>query len=494
MTDGKAAEAAAGGAITTESGLLDTILDKGLRVRDEEQKSVATGMVEEFVRQVTEGHIAPTKDVEAALNSAIAELDRVLSAQLNEIMHHEDFQKLESTWRGLFFLVDRTETGPLLEIRVLNASKKDLLDDLTKAVEFDQSGLFKQIYEEEYGTPGGKPYGMLVGDYEFTRHPQDMALVEKISNVAAAAHAPFISAASPELFGFDSYQELSGPRDLSMIFQGAEYTKWRSFRESEDSRYVGLTLPHVLGRLPYGEDTEPVEAFRYEEDVTGKDHSKYLWTNAAYAFASRVTEAFAKHGWTAAIRGREGGGVVEGLPLHTFPSDDGQIVPKCPTEIAITDRREAELDRLGFIALSHYKDTDYSVFMGARSAQKAKKYDTDAANANADLSTQLQYILAVSRIAHYLKAMCRDKVGSFMERQDCEDYLNRWISTLVLLDDKASQDQKSKFPLREAKVEVTENKAKPGSYTAVAHLRPHFQLEELTVSLRLVSELPSPKR
>lgn len=488
-----AKDKAAAGATTTETGLLDTILDKGMRARDDTQRAHATGILGEFVRKVTEGYIAPGRDVVASIDGAIAQIDQLLSAQLNEVMHHPDFQKLESTWRGLFYLVDRSETGPTLSIRVLNASKKDLLDDLTKAVEFDQSGLFKKIYEDEFGMPGGKPFGTIIGDYEFTKHPQDMLLLEKMSNVAAAAFAPFIAAAGPQLFGMDSYTELQQPRDLSMIFQGAEYIKWRSFRESEDSRFVGLTLPRVLSRLPYGEATQPVEAFRFEEDVTGKDHHKYLWMNAAWAFGTRVTDAFAKYGWTAAIRGREGGGVVEGLPVHTFPTDDGDIAAKCPTEIGITDRREAELDRLGFIPLSHYKDTDYAVFMGARSCQKAKKYSTDEATANAEISALLPYQLACSRFAHYLKMICRDKIGSFMERKDCEDYLTTWISKYVLLDDKATQEQKAKFPLREAKVEVTENKAKPGSYNAVFHLRPHFQLEELTMSLRLVSEVPRKK-
>jgi type VI secretion system protein ImpC len=278
-----------------------------------------------------------------------------------------------------------------------------------------------------------------------------------------------------------------------MIFQSAEYIKYRAFRDSEDSRYVGLTLPRVLARLPYGEETQPVEAFRFEEDVTGRDHSRYLWMNAAWAMAARITDAFAKYGWTAAIRGREGGGVVEGLPVHTFPTDDGDIAAKCPTEIAITDRREAELDKLGFIPLSYYKDTDFAVFMGARSCQKAKKYNTDEATANAEISTLLPYQLACARFAHYLKMICRDKIGSFMERKDVEDYLKTWIANYVLLDDKATQEQKAIRPLREAQVEVTENKARPGSYNAVFHLRPHFQLEELTMSLRLVSELPKKK-
>jgi type VI secretion system protein ImpC len=478
----------------TESGLLDTILERGMRARDDTQRAHATGIIGEFVRQISEGHIAPSKDVVASVDHAIAQLDQLLSAQLNEIMHASEFQTLESTWRGLFYLVDRTETSPMLSIRVLNVSKKDLLDDLTKAVEFDQSGLFKKVYEDEFGTPGGKPFGVLIGDYEFSKHPQDVTLLEKISNVAAAAFAPFISAASPQLFGWDSFTELAGPRDLSMIFQGAEYIKWRSFRDSEDSRYVGLVLPRVLARLPYGEATQPVEAFRFEEDASGKEHDRYCWMNAAWAFGARITDSFAKHGWTAAIRGREGGGVVEGLPVHTFPTDDGEIAAKTPTEIAITDRREAELDKLGFIPLSHYKDTDYAVFFGARSCNKAKKYDTDAATANAEISTLLPYQLACSRFAHYLKMICRDKIGSFMERKDCEDYLSRWISNYVLLDDKATQDQKAKFPLREAKVVVTDNKAKPGAYNATFFLRPHFQLEELTMSLRLVSEIPSGKK
>jgi len=493
MADSEQAKGGGGAATVTESPLLDTILSKGMRARDDLQRSHATGILGEFVRKISEGYIAPSKDVVASIDHAVAQIDQLLSAQLNEIMHAPEFKQLESTWRGLNYLVQQSETGPMLKIRVLNASKKDLLDDVMKAVEFDQSGLFKKIYEDEFGTPGGQPFGILIGDYEFGKHPQDVTLLEKVSNVAAASFAPFISAASPQLFGWDSFQELSGPRDLSMIFQSAEYIKYRSFRDSDDSRYVGLTLPHVLARLPYGEATAPVEAFRYEEGVTGKDHQKYLWMNAAWAFGSRVTDAFAKHGWPAAIRGKEGGGVVEGLPVHTFPTDDGEIVAKCPTEIAITDRREAELDRLGFIPLSHYKDTDFSVFMGARSPNKAKKYSTDQATANAEISTLLPYQLACARFAHYLKMICRDKIGSFMERKDVEDYLTTWISKYVLLDDKATQDQKSKYPLREARVEVTENKAKPGAYNAVFYLRPHFQLEELTMSLRLVSEVPKKK-
>jgi type VI secretion system protein ImpC len=354
--------------------------------------------------------------------------------------------------------------------------------------------LFKKIYEEEYGTFGGAPFATLIGDYEFGRHSQDLAFLEKISNVAAAAHAPFISAASPELFNQDSFTELTAPRDLAKVFESVDYAKWKSFRESEDSRYVGLALPHILMRLPYGPETVPVETFNFKEDVDGTDHRKYLWGNAAYAFGTRLTEAFAKYGWCAAVRGVEGGGLVEGLPTHTFMTDEGEIALKCPTEIAITDRREKELSDLGFMPLVHCKGTDYAAFFGAQSAQKAKKYDTDLANANARLSTQLQYMMAVSRFAHYLKAMMRDKIGSFMSRSECERFLNRWIHNYVTPDDNASPATKAQYPLREARIEVAEVAGKPGVYRAVAFLRPHFQLDELSVSLRLVAELPPSSR
>lgn len=485
---------AAASTTEAESGLLDSILSQGFRARDEESKTRAKDLLKEFVGQLLQPNMTVQKDTEKTIMARIAEIDHLLSEQLNQIMHNEEFQKLEASWRGLHYLVDKTETSTSLKIRMLNVSKKDLLKDLEKASEFDQSALFKAVYEAEYGMFGGYPYGALVGDYEFGRHPQDMALLERISNVAAAAHAPFISAASPQLFGWDSMTEMSGPRDLAKIFDTVEYVKWKSFRDSEDSRYVGLTLPHILMRQPYGADTVPVEAFNFEEDVDGRDHNKYLWGNAAYAFGTRITESFAKYGWLAAIRGVEGGGLVQGLPTHTFATDDGEVALKCPTEIAITDRREKELADLGFIPLSHCKGTDYAAFFGAQSAQKPKIYDRDAANANARLSTMLQYILCTSRFAHYLKAMARDKIGSFMERDECERWLNRWIQNYCLANpENAGQEMKAKYPLREAQVMVREVKGKPGCYEAVAHLRPHLQLEELGVSLRLVAELPQSK-
>lgn len=472
--------------------LLETIISDSNMAREEGQRAWAKEIISEFAKEIMEGQIKVSKNTEAMINARIAELDRLISAQLNEIMHHEAFQKLEGSWRGLNYLVQQTETGERMKIKVMNVTKKELLKDMEKAPEFDQSAIFKKVYEEEFGMFGGHSYGVIVGDFDFGFGPQDMSLLEKISGVAAAAHAPFIGAASPAMFNWDSFTELGGPRDISKIFTSAEYTKWKAFRESEDSRYVGLTLPHVLMRLPYGSETIPVEEFNFEEDVDGTDHQKYLWGNAAYALAARMTDAFAKYGWCAAIRGVEGGGLVKGLPTHTFRTDEGEVALKCPTEIAITDRREKEFADMGFIPLVHCKGTDYAAFFSIQSANKPKVFDSDLANANARLSAQLQYIMAVSRFAHYLKAMMRDKIGSFMSRTEAERFLNNWISNYVVLDDGAGPEIKARYPLREARIEVAEIPGKPGAYRAVAFMRPHYQLDELTVSLRLVAELPPP--
>jgi len=477
-----------------EISLLDQIVQEGRMARDESQKGWARDVLGEFAKQIMEGTVVVSKDTELMINARIAQIDRLISQQLNEVIHHPDFQKLEASWRGLNYLVQQSETSEMMKLRVMNVSKKDLLKDMEKASEFDQSTLFKKIYEDEFGMFGGSAFGAIVGDYEFGNHPQDLTLLEKISEVAAAAHAPFISAASPAMFNWDSFTELGGPRDLAKIFQSVEYAKWKSFRDSEDSRYVALALPHILMRLPYGQANVPVETFNYEEDVDGTNHGKYLWGNAAYALGTRLTDAFANYHWCAAIRGVEGGGLVQGLPVHTFRTDEGDVALKCPTEIAITDRREKEFADLGFIPLVHCKGTDYAAFFSTQSANKPKLYDTDAANANARLSSQLQYILAVSRFAHYLKSIMRDKIGSFMTRKNAEDFLNRWISNYVLLDDDAGQEMKAKFPLREARVDVTEIPGKTGAYRAVAFLKPHYQLDELTISLRLVANLPPPAK
>ena len=478
--------------VVEEVSLLDKIVQEGKMARDDSQKARAKDMVAELAQQVLEGHMTVSTDTVAMINNRIAQIDELLSLQLNEIIHAPEFQKLEASWRGLEYLVKNTETSTSLKLRLLNANRQELQKDLEKAVEFDQSILFKKIYEEEYGVFGGHPFSALIGDFEFGRHPQDIAFLEKISNVAAAAHAPFIAAANPRLFDMDSFTELSNPRDLAKIFESTELIKWRSFRESEDSRYVALVLPHILLRYPYGPDTVPVEEFVFQEDVDGRDHNKYLWGNAAYALAQRLTTAFSLYNWCSAIRGVEGGGLVEGLPAHTFKTDEGDIALKCPTEVVITDRREKELDELGFISLLHCKGTDYAAFFGGHTVNKPKVYDTDAATANAQLSAMLPYILAASRFAHYIKVIIRDKIGSFASKQEVEAYLNRWIKQYAMGRDDAGFELKAKYPLREARVDVKEIPGKPGYYTSVVFLRPHFQLEGLTTSIRLVAELPPP--
>lgn len=494
MAESKSETASQAEAAAAEGSLLDQIISKSRIAKTDTERDRARDLIGELVNQVMDGQLVVSKDAIASLDARVADIDRLISDQLSAVMHTPEFQKLEGSWRGLKYLVDNSETSTNLKIKVFNASKKDLVKDFKNASDFDQSSLFKKIYEEEYGTFGGAPFATMIGDYEFTRHPEDMYLLEEISHVASSAHAPFLSAASPELLGFDDFTELSGPRDIAKIFDTVEYAKWKSFRASEDARYVGLAMPRVLGRLPYGPDTAPVEAFNYTEDVSGKEHNRYLWMNAAYALGSKVTDAFAKYGWCAAIRGVEGGGLVEGLPTHTFNTDEGEIALKCPTEIAITDRREKELADAGLVPLVHCKGTDYAAFFSTQSAQKQKEFNTDAANANARLSAQLQYIFAVSRVAHYLKSMMRDKLGSFASRSSVETYLNNWIAQYVLLDDDASQERKAQFPLREARVEVVDVAGKPGVFKAVAFLRPHYQLDELSVSLRLVAELPKSAR
>jgi len=474
-----------------EVSLLDQIVEQGRFGVEAASRERGKDLVKEFVAQVLDGSMTVAKDAEMMINARIAQIDHLLSLQLNEILHHPQFQKLEGSWRGLKYLMDNSETGVGLKIRVLNVSKKELLRDIEKAPEFDQSAIFKKIYEEEYGVFGGAPFGALVGDYEFGKHPEDMALLEGISHVAAQAHAPFVSAASPDLMNLESYQQLDAPRDLAKIFDSTEYAKWKSFRMSEDSRYVALTLPRTLGRLPYGAETKPIDEFVYEEHVDGTDHTKYLWMNASYSLASKMTQSFSMYGMCVAMRGVEGGGLVEGLPTHNFSTDEGDVAMKCPTEVPITDRREKELADLGFVPLVHCKGTDYAAFFSVQSCQKPKVYDTDSANANARLSTQLPYIMAVSRFAHYLKAMMRDKIGSFMSREEADTFLNRWITKYVTPDDSASPATKAERPLREARIDVSEVPGKPGCYRAVAFLRPHFQLDELTVSLRLVAELPA---
>lgn len=483
-------------ALPKEPTEFEALLQKEFRPKSDRQDAAIKTAVRTLAEQALVQTQLISADAVRTIEAIIAEIDRKLSEQINLIMHHEEFQALEGTWRGLHHLVSNTETDETLKIRVFNLSKKDLAKTVKKykGTLWDQSPLFKKVYETEYGTPGGEPYGCLIGDYCFDHGPPDVEILNGLAQIAAAAHAPFISAAAPSLMNLDSWQELSNPRDLTKIFQTPDYAPWRSLRESDDSRYIGLTMPRFLGRMPYGSRTNPVDEFVFEEDTGAADHSKYLWANAAYAMGTNITRAFKTYGWCATIRGTESGGIVEGLPCHTFPTDDGGVDMKCPTEIAITDRREAELAKNGLMPLSHYKNTDYAVFFGAQSLQKPAEYDDPDATANAKLAARLPYLFATCRFAHYLKCIVRDKVGSFKECSDMQDFLNRWITKYVLTDPSAGDEIKAQYPLAAADVVVEEIEGDPGYYSAKFYLRPHYQLEGLTVSLRLVSKLPSAKK
>ncbi|WP_088134642.1 type VI secretion system contractile sheath large subunit [Vibrio gazogenes] len=475
----------------TPTDTVSRMLAEGRMALDEGQIPYSLELIGEFAQSILKNRATLTgRFASDLMTDKIAQIDSNLTNQINQVMHAPEFQALEATWRGLHFFVMNTETGATLKIRLLNVSKKDLLKDLQKAVEFDQSALFKKVYEEEFGTYGGDPYSFLIGDYEFGRHPEDIELLEKISGVASSAHAPFISSAYAKLFDMEDFFTLAQPRDLTKIFESAELIKWRSFRSSEDARYVSLTLPKVLLRLPYGPETVVAEGFDFVEDVDGSDARKYLWGNPAYVLGQRITNAFSQYGWLAAIRGVEGGGLVEGLPAHTFKTPAGDIKLTCPTQVSITDRREKELNDLGFMAILHCKGSDKAAFFGGQTTGQPLKYNTDSANANARISTMLPYVLNASRFAHYIKVIMRDKVGSFATKDGISDYLNNWISNYVLVDDAAPQTMKASYPLRESRIDVMDIPGKPGSYRSIVFLRPHFQLEELTASIRLVAELP----
>jgi type VI secretion system protein ImpC len=495
MAEEKQKEAQAAEAVTMEVNEFETLLKKEFKPKSDRAKEAITSAVQTLAEQALSETALISDDAVRTTEAIIAELDRKLSEQINLIMHHENFQELEGTWRGLHHLVNNTETDETLKIRVLNLSKKDVAKTIKKykGTAWDQSPLFKKLYEEEFGSPGGEPYGCLVGDYYFDHSPPDVEILSGIAQIAAAAHAPFISAAAPTLMNMDSWQELGDPRDLTKIFQTADYAPWRSLRDSEDARYIGLTMPRFLGRLPYGAKINPVEKFEFEESTTGTDHSKYLWCNSAYAMATNITRSFKEYGWCSCIRGVESGGMVEGLPCHTFPTDDGGVDMKCPTEIGITDRREAELAKNGMMPLSHWKNEDYAAFIGAQSLQKPTEYDDPDATANANLAARLPYLFATCRFAHFLKCIVRDKIGSFKEREDMANWLNKWITQYVTSDPNASEEVKAQYPLAAAEVVVDEVEGNPGYYSAKFFLRPHYQLEGLSVSLRLVSKLPSVK-
>ena len=473
-----------------------SLLQREFKPKSDQAKEAVESAVRTLAEQALEHTALISRDVLKSIESMIAAIDLKLSEQINRIIHHPEFQQLEGAWRGLHYLVNNTETDEMLKIRVMNISKNELRKTLRKfkGTAWDQSPIFKKMYEEEYGQFGGEPYGCLVGDYYFDHSPPDVEMLRGMSQIAAAAHCPFLAAAAPTLMQMDSWQELSNPRDLTKIFQTPEYAAWRSLREAEDSRYLGLAMPRFLARRPYGAKSDPVEEFDFEEDVEGVDHNKYCWANSAYAMATNINMAFKLYGWCTRIRGVESGGAVENLPTHTFPTDDGGVDMKCPTEIAISDRREAELAKNGFMPLIHKKNSDFAAFIGAQSLQKPAEYDDPDATANANLATRLPYLFATCRFAHYLKCMVRDKIGSFKERTDMQKWLQKWIIGYVDGDPKNStEDTKARRPLAAAEVLVEEIEDNPGYYAAKFFLRPHYQLEGLTVSLRLVSKLPSAK-
>ncbi len=490
-------EAAVKEEVSDFSRLLQEKVQKKFKPTSDPRRKAIESAVKTLAEQALAETALISDDAIKSVEAIIAAIDQKLTEQINRIIHHEDFRKLESAWRGLHYLINNTETDEMLKIRVMNISKQDLGKTLEKFndTKWDQSPLFKKLYEEEYGQFGGEPYGCLVGDYYFDQGAPDVALLRQMAQVAAASHAPFIAGAAPALMGMGSWRELSDPRDLTKLFQTPDYAAWRSLRESEDSRYLGLAMPRFLARLPYGAKTSPVKEFDFEEDTKGADHDKYSWANSAYAMAVNINRSFKLYGWCSRIRGVESGGLVEGLPVHTFLTDDGGGDMKCPTEIAISDRREAELAKNGFMPLLHKKNTDYAAFIGAQSLQKPAEYTDPDATANANLAARLPYLFAVCRFAHYLKCIVRDKIGSFKERVDMERWLNSWISQYVINNPAvATEKDKARRPLAGAEVVVEEVEGNPGYYSAKFYLRPHYQLEGLTVSLRLTSKLPSQKQ
>jgi len=470
---------------------LNQVIDNTKAIRRESDRDRMKTQLNNFLAEVTAGTVIVSSDLIGSIEQRISAIDELLSSQVSLIIHAPEFQKKESSWRGLHKLV-QTSVTENTQVRVLQCTKQELIKDFKSASDFDQSMLFKCVYESEYGTFGGTPFSSFIGDFEFDNTPQDINLLEQISHVAAAAHAPFLSAIAPGMLSMQDFSELPRPRDMAKLFETTDYARWRSFRQNDDSRYIGLTLPRVLGRMPYGSKTIPAETFCFEEQINENESgSDYLWMNSAWELAGKIVESFEEYGWCASIRGVEGGGLVQSLPAYNYTSISGERTMQCPTQVAISDRREKELSDLGFIPLVHCKGTDYAAFFAVQSANKPRLYNSDQANANARLSSQLPYILATSRFAHYLKSIVRDKVGSFMSRSECEEYLQKWIMQYVVASDNAGPETKARYPLREAQIDVVEVPGFPGTYRAIAWLKPHFQLEGLSMPLRLVADLPS---
>jgi type VI secretion system protein ImpC len=475
-------------------GSFAELLKKSFKPPTDERQQAIQASMQTLSEWALRDTTVVSEDTVETIKGMIGELDRMLSAQINEILHNEEFQKVESAWRGLHFLVNRSEINDQLKVRVLQISKTELRNSLRKykGAAWDTSPLFRKIYESEFGVLGGEPYGCLIGDYYFDHNATDTDTLREISKIAASAHVPFLSAADSSLLGLQSWQELPNPRDLTAIFSTPEYAAWNGLRNSEDSRYLGLALPRFLGRMPYGAKTNPVDEFAFEEETGGSDPSKFCWLNAAYAMGTNITRAYSYYGWCSRIRGVESGGAIENLPVYTFPTDEGGVDMACPTEISISDRREAELSKNGFMPLIHRKNSDMAAFIGAQSVQKPIVYDDQGATANAELSARLPYMFAVCRFAHFLKAMVRDKIGgTFNSAEELSRYLENWlrgnyVHPQPLL---ATEDEKARQPLADAQVIVRPQPDNPGYYHAEFLLKPHYQLEGLTVSLRLASRL-----
>ncbi|MBS3650120.1 type VI secretion system contractile sheath large subunit [Pseudaminobacter sp. 19-2017] len=483
-----------GGAAVQETEDFSALLKQSFKPRSERAATEVENAVNTLVQQALADSSLIKEDVLDTIDEMIARLDEKLSAQVNEILHNETFQQIESAWRGLHYIVFNSETDATLKLRVMNVSKQELYRDLRlyPDAKWDQSPLFKAVYEQEFGTLGGHPFGCLIGDYHFDHSAVDVRLLRDLGKIAAAAHAPFIAGAAPGLMGMDSWTELMNPRDLSKVFDTPDYAAWKSLRDSENSRYVGLCMPRVLARQPYGAKSLPVEEFAFEEQTDGHTGQKYSWMNASYAMAANINRAYKEYGWTVRIRGVQSGGEVINLPTHTFPTDDGGVDLKCPTEISITDRRENELSRSGLLPLIHRKNTDKAAFIGAQSLYRPKKYDKEEATAADNLSARIPYMFAISRFSHYLKCMVRDQIGETKERQELERWLQSWINLYVDADPANSSIlTKARKPLAAARVDVFEDAENPGFYGARFYLRPHFQLEGMDIGMSLVSRLPA---
>lgn len=496
MAELESATAASATEQTGEVSDFSLLLNKEFKPTSDRAKAEVENAVQTLAEYVLKDTSIVSDDTIASIEAIIAQIDNKLTEQINLILHHDDFQKLEGSWRGLHYMVNNTETDEQLKIKVMNISKKELGKTLKKykGTAWDQSPLFKKLYEEEFGQFGGEPFGCLMGDYHFDHSPQDVELLAQIAQISAASHAPFIAGVSPSTLQMESWSELANPRDLTKIFSTPDYAAWRSLRDSDDSKYLGLAMPRFLSRLPYGSKTDPVDEFDFEENTEAANSNNYTWTNAAYAMATNINRSFKMYGWCSRIRGIESGGAVENLPVHSFPTDDGGVDMKCPTEIAISDRREAELAKSGFMPLIHKKNSDFAAFIGAQSLQKPAEYDDPDATANANLAARLPYLFATCRFAHYLKCIVRDKIGSFKEKDEMERWLTKWINQYVDGDPiNSSENTKARKPLAAAEVVLEEVEGNPGYYTSKFFLRPHYQLEGLTVSLRLVSKLPSAK-